>query len=91
MNKAQLIDAIASGASMTKADAGKTLGALTSSIEKALKSGERVSISGFGTFFVTLRKARLGRNPRTGEAINIAEKKVVKYKPSSGFVFPSKV
>ena len=83
MNKAQLIDAIASGASMTKADAGKTLGALTSAISDGLKKGERISFPGFGTFSITERKARTGRNPRTGETITIPAKKVVKFKPSS--------
>ncbi len=83
MNKAQLIDAIASKTSMTKADSGKALGALTDSLTSALKKGERISFPGFGTFSVVQRKARTGRNPRTGETIAIKAKTVVKFKPSS--------
>ena len=83
MNKAQLIDAIASSASLTKADAGKALGALTDALTDSMKKGERISFPGFGTFSVTERRARTGRNPRTGEAITIPAKKVVKFKPSS--------
>jgi len=86
MNKAQLIDAISSSTSMSKVDAGAALTALTDSVSKALKKGERVSFPGFGTFSVTQRNARKGRNPRTGETINIKEKKVVKFKPSSKLV-----
>ena len=87
MNKAQLIDAIASNAPLTKADAAKALNALTSAMTDGLKKGERISFPGFGTFSVTERRARLGRNPRTGQAITINAKKVVKFKPSSKLVF----
>lgn len=87
MNKAELINAISSGSSLTKAEAGDALSALTDSIGKALKKGERVSFPGFGTFTIAQRQARTGRNPRTGEAINIKAKKVVKFKPSSKLVF----
>ena len=83
MNKAQLIDAIASGANMTKTDASKALGSMMGAITNSLGKGERISFPGFGTFSVSERKARIGRNPRTGEAINIKAKKVVKFKPSS--------
>ena len=83
MNKAQLIDAIASGASMSKTDASKALGAMMGAVTDSLKKGDRVSFPGFGTFAVSSRKARQGRNPRTGQAITIKAKKVVKFKPSS--------
>ncbi len=86
MNKAQLIDAISSGTSLTKTDAGIALESLTNAIGGALKKGERVSFPGFGTFSISERRARTGRNPRTGEAITINAKKVVKFKPSSKLV-----
>ena len=86
MNKAQLIDAIAFGSNLTKADSGKALGALTGAVRKALKNGERVSIPGFGSFSITERKARKGRNPRTGETIQIAAKSVVKFKASKVYL-----
>jgi len=86
MNKAQLIDAVASSASLTKADAGKALNALMGAVTNGLKKGERISFPGFGTFSVTERKARTGRNPRTGESIAIKAKTVVKFKPSSKLV-----
>lgn len=87
MNKAQLIDAIAAGAKMTKADAGKALGAMMGAVTGSLKKGDRVSFPGLGTFSVSQRKARKGRNPRTGAVITIKAKKVVKFKPSSKLAF----
>ncbi len=87
MNKAQLIDSIASGANMTKADAGKALDAMMGAVTSSLKKGDRVSFPGFGTFSVSSRKARKGRNPRTGQEIMIKAKKVVKFKPSSKLAF----
>ncbi len=86
MNKAQLIDAIASKTSMTKADSGKALGALTGALSDSLKKGDRISFPGFGTFSVSSRAARKGRNPRTGAIIDIKAKKVVKFKASSKLV-----
>ena len=83
MNKAQLIDAIASGANMTKTDASKALGSLLGAVNNSLKKGDRVTFPGLGSFSVSERKARQGRNPRTGDAITIKAKKVVKFKPSS--------
>ncbi len=80
MNKAELIDAIASGAKLTKADAGRALDATIESINKALKKGDRIGLVGFGSFSVTKRAARTGRNPQTGKEIKIAAKKVVKFK-----------
>ena len=75
MNKTEIIDAIAAEAGLTKADAGKALNAFTASITKALKSGDSVTLVGFGTFKVNARAARTGRNPRTGVELKIAARK----------------
>jgi DNA-binding protein HU-beta len=83
MNKEELIDAIASGSGLTKADAGRVLAATIEAIEKTLKKGDRVGLVGFGAFSVVKRAARNGRNPQTGKAIKIAAKKVVKFKVGS--------
>ena len=80
MNKAQLIDAIASDANLTKADAKRALDAFVSTTTSALKKGDRVALVGFGSFSVSKRNARTGRNPQTGKPITIAAKKVVKFK-----------
>jgi len=80
MNKAQLIDAMAAGAGLTKADAKKALDAFVSATTDALKGGDRVALIGFGSFSVSERSARTGRNPQTGKEIQIAAKKVVKFK-----------
>lgn len=80
MNKGELIDAIASHAKITKADAGRALEATIESIEKSLKKGDRISLVGFGSFSISKRSARTGRNPQTGKEIKIAAKKVVKFK-----------
>lgn len=80
MNKAQLIDAMAAGAGLTKADAKKALDAFVTATTDALKGGDRVALIGFGSFSVTERSARTGRNPQTGKEIMIAAKKVVKFK-----------
>jgi DNA-binding protein HU-beta len=80
MNKAQLIDAIAADAKLTKADARKALDAFIGVTGKALKKGERITLVGYGTFSVAKRNARKGRDPRTGKEIKIAAKKVVKFK-----------
>jgi DNA-binding protein HU-beta len=71
MNKSELIDAIASDSGLSKADAGRALDGFTSAITNALKDGGSVSMVGFGTFSVKHREARTGRNPRTGESIQI--------------------
>jgi DNA-binding protein HU-beta len=71
MNKSELIDAIAADSGLSKADAGRALDAVTNSITGALKGGGSVSMVGFGTFSVKKRAARAGRNPRTGETIQI--------------------
>ncbi|MCE2473420.1 MAG: HU family DNA-binding protein [Anaerolineae bacterium] len=84
MNKAELISAIADGSGLSKADAGKALDAFVSSVSGALANGERISLVGFGSWSVDKRNARTGRNPRTGEEIQIAAKNVVKFKPGAG-------
>lgn len=83
MNKAELIDAMASQANLTKADAKKALDAFVNTTTKALKKGDRVALVGFGSFSVSERSARTGRNPQTGAPIQIPAKKVVKFKPGS--------
>ena len=80
MNKAQLIDAIASEANLTKADAKRALDAFVNTTTGALKKGDRVALVGFGSFAVSKRNARTGRNPQTGKPITIAAKNVVKFK-----------
>jgi DNA-binding protein HU-beta len=83
MNKAELIEAMASDAKLTKADAKRALDAFIGATSKALTKGERVALVGFGSFGVAKRAARKGRNPQTGKEINIAAKKVVKFKPGA--------
>ena len=80
MNKSQLIDAMAAGAGLTKADAKKALDAFIGATTDSLKGGDRVALIGFGTFSVSERGARTGRNPQTGKEIKIPAKKVVKFK-----------
>jgi DNA-binding protein HU-beta len=83
MNKAELIDAIASESNLTKADAKRALDAFISTTTNALKNGTRVALVGFGSFSVSERGARTGRNPQTGAEIKIGAKKVVKFKAGS--------
>jgi DNA-binding protein HU-beta len=83
MNKAQLIDAIAAEAGLTKADAKRALDAFVTTTTGALKKGGRVALVGFGSFSVSKRNARTGRNPQTGAPITIKAKKVVKFKAGS--------
>ena len=79
MNKAQLIDAMAEKAGLTKADAKKALDAFVGSTTAALKGGDRVALIGFGSFSVSERGARTGRNPQTGKEIKIPAKKLDLY------------
>jgi DNA-binding protein HU-beta len=72
MNKAELIDAIAEHAAMSKADAGRALDATIAAVTQALKKGDSVNVVGFGSFVVRARPARVGRNPKTKEPIQIA-------------------
>ena len=84
MNKSDLVDAIADSAGLSKADAGRALDALVDTITGALKSGDGVSLVGFGTFSVRDRAARTGRNPRTGETIQIKASNVPGFKAGKG-------
>jgi len=79
MTKAELIDKIASGAGLSKVDASKALDTTLNSVKGALKKGQKVTLVGFGTFSVVKRKARKGRNPRTGDVITIPAAKVPKF------------
>lgn len=81
MNKTELIKAIATKAELNNKDAAAALDATISSITEALKADDKVSLLGFGTFEVRTRAARTGRNPATGETIQIAESKVPAFKP----------
>jgi len=81
MNKSELIDALAKGADLTKAQAKKAIDCYHETISGALAEGKRVEIVGFGSFSVTTRAARTGRNPKTGEALTIKAKNVAKFKP----------
>ena len=80
MNKAELIGSIAGKSGLSKADAGKALDAFVASVTEGLSGGDRIALVGFGSWSVEQRDARTGRNPRTGEEIQIAAKKVVKFK-----------
>ncbi|RUO78248.1 nucleoid-associated protein HU-beta [Pseudidiomarina taiwanensis] len=80
MNKSQLVDKIADGAEISKAAAGRALDSFIDAVTDALKSGEQVALVGFGTFSVRERSARTGRNPQTGQTIQIAAAKVPAFK-----------
>lgn len=80
MNKAELISAIAAQTNLTKVDAKKALDAFINVATETMKSGDRLTLVGFGSFSVGERNARNGRNPRTGKKIEIAAKKVVRFK-----------
>ncbi|MBS2100958.1 HU family DNA-binding protein [Carboxylicivirga linearis] len=81
MNKSELVSAIAEASGLTKADSEKALNATTEAIKGALAKGESIQLIGFGTFSISERSARTGRNPQTGKEIQIAAKKVAKFKP----------
>lgn len=84
MNKSDLIDAMAADAGISKAAAKSALDSLTENVTKTLKGGGKVSLVGWGTWSVSNRAARTGRNPQTGATINIAAKNVVKFKAGAG-------
>ena len=84
MNKSDLIDAMASDAAISKAAAKSALESFMSSITNTLKDGGKVALVGFGTFSVSKRSARSGRNPQTGAEITIAAKNVAKFKAGAG-------
>ena len=83
MNKSDLIDAMAADAGISKAAAGKALDSMMSSIKGTLKGGGKLSLVGFGSFSVSSRAARDGRNPQTGATIKIPARNVVKFKAGS--------
>jgi DNA-binding protein HU-beta len=80
MNKQELINAVSDATALSKADAGRAVEGVFDVITDVLKQGDEVRLVGFGTFAVTTRKAAVGRNPRTGEEINIASSKTPKFK-----------
>ncbi|MFN3940167.1 MAG: HU family DNA-binding protein [Chitinophagales bacterium] len=80
MNKGDLIDAMAADADITKTQAAAALDSYMTCIRKTLKKGDKVTLVGFGTFSVSKRAARTGRNPQTGKTIKIAAKNVVRFK-----------
>ena len=84
MNKSDLIDEMAENGGMSKADAGRALDAFVDAVTRQLKYGNSISLVGFGTFSVKHRKARMGRNPRTGQAIQIASSNVPSFKAGKG-------
>ncbi len=84
MNKSELIDAIAANSGLSKADAGRALDGFTAAITSALAGGDSVSMVGFGTFAVKHRAARAGRNPRTGETIQIKASNNPAFKAGKG-------
>jgi len=84
MNKSELVAAIADNASITKAEASRALQSLLDNVTNSLSKGESVVLTGFGTFSVSNRAARTGRNPSTGKAIEIPAKTVAKFKPGKG-------
>ncbi len=81
MNKSELIDHVAETAELSKADAGRALDAVFAGITAALQAGEQVALLGFGSFLVGERAARTGRNPKTGEELQIAASKQAKFRP----------
>jgi len=83
MNKADLIERIAKDAGVTKSQAETAISSLLAGIEGDLKKGGRVTLVSFGTFSVGSRKARTGRNPRTGQPLKIAARKVAKFSPGA--------
>lgn len=80
MNKSELVEAIASGSGVTKADASRVLDAFMTAVTDALKIGDQVVLPGFGSFSQGFRAARTGRNPKTGEQIDIKATKVARFK-----------
>ncbi len=83
MNKGQLVEQMATGAGISKAAAERALNAFMDAVMDAVATGDKVALIGFGTFYVTERKARTGRNPQTGKKMKIPAKKVVKFRPGS--------
>ena len=82
MNKTELISAVSESAGLTKKDTERVLNALVDTVTAALVKGDKVQISGFGAFETKVRKARIGRNPHTRQAVEIPETRVPSFKPS---------
>jgi len=85
MNKTEFIDVLALETGFSKVNAKVALDGFVSSLYKAIQKGDKISLVGFGTFSVTQRSARVGRNPQTGKQINIAAKKSIKFKAGKEF------
>jgi DNA-binding protein HU-beta len=85
VNKGELVDALASTANLSKTDAENALNAFISTIQGAVAAGDKVTLPGFGTFAPTLRKARMGMDPRTREPVHIPERKSAKFTAGSKF------
>ena len=85
MTKAELIDKIASGSGLSKTDASKALDSTLNAIKSALKKGQKVTLVGFGAFSTVKRKARKGRNPKTGQVINIPAARAPKFISGKAF------
>lgn len=85
MNKQELVSSIAEKTGLSKVDSEKALNAFVESTKEALAKGDSIQLIGFGSFSVSERAARTGRNPQTGKEIKIAAKKVAKFKPGKGF------
>lgn len=85
MTKAELIDKAAKEVNITKSEAGELFEAFLDGIKDALRKGDKVSLIGFGSFMISERKARKGRNPQTGEPIDIPASRVPKFTPSEAF------
>jgi DNA-binding protein HU-beta len=85
MTKEELIEKVATGAKLSKADATRALDTTLNAVKGALKKGQKVTLVGFGTFSVAKRKARQGRNPRTGETITIKAARVPKFAAGKAF------
>lgn len=83
MNKGQLVDQMAQAAGISKSAAERALNGFMDAVTDALASGDKVTLIGFGTFSVSERRARTGRNPQTGKPLEIPAKKVVKFKPGT--------
>jgi len=85
VNKSELVDSISEGARLSKADAERALNALLDTVQTAVASGDKVTLPGFGSFSRSQRSARTGRNPRTGEPVQIAASMGVKFSPGAAF------
>jgi DNA-binding protein HU-beta len=84
MNKADLVNEISSRTGLTKSKSSEVIDSVIESIQDSLTRGEKVTLVGFGTFDTITRKARKGRNPKTGEELNIPEKRAARFKAGSG-------